>query len=141
MIEEESQQTIECKAAIRAALEKVGEYCGLGEMGKPEQDGPAIRIPGLIDVPMKWIPEDIFRIIDESGTSEGAINKLIEHEWVISQAFKSRHHALSDDAPEELKEGYLKYTKRKIAETLYWSRVKGTLETAEERAAREEQRV
>jgi hypothetical protein len=32
MTEEESQQSIECKAAIRAALEKVGEYCGLGEM-------------------------------------------------------------------------------------------------------------
>ncbi len=29
---EESRQSIECKAAIRAALEKVGEYCGLGEM-------------------------------------------------------------------------------------------------------------
>jgi hypothetical protein len=31
---EESQQSIECKAAIRAALEKVGEYCGLEEVSK-----------------------------------------------------------------------------------------------------------
>jgi len=39
MSEDESQQSIECKAAIRAALEKVGEYCGLGGMGKPEKVG------------------------------------------------------------------------------------------------------
>jgi hypothetical protein len=106
--DEEKAET--CRVAMKAALEAMNDYCGTGETGKQEPDVPTIRFLAGHDVPMDYIPEDIFHIIDESPSSMSAIDKLIEYE--------------------------LEYAKKKIAETLYWSRSKGTLETAKERAKR-----
>jgi len=63
---EESQQSIECKAAIRAALEKVGEYCGLGEMRYGGEGGRhTIECAG---VTIEY-PEEVYQIAI-GGTSD-----------------------------------------------------------------------
>ncbi|MCK4528413.1 hypothetical protein KAW18_13655 [candidate division WOR-3 bacterium] len=80
MNEEESQQTIECKAAIRAALEKVGEYCGLGEM---ERAGHTIKFAGAT---IEY-PEEIYQIaIDETLEYDDRIGKIAASEWTVKQA-------------------------------------------------------
>jgi hypothetical protein len=125
-----------CRVAIRAAAEAVNEYCGAGKTGKQEPDVPTIRFLAGHDVPMDYIPEDIFHILDKSATTQIAVENLIEHEWVKDQAQTARHFAVPEDAPKELQDAYIEYAKKKIARTLEWARVAGTLETAKERAER-----
>ncbi len=80
MTEEESKQTIECKAAIRAALEKVGEYCGLGEMERAEH---TIK---YVDATIGY-PEEVYQIaIDETLEDDDCIAKIAASEWTVNQA-------------------------------------------------------
>jgi hypothetical protein len=80
MTEEESQQSIECKAAIRAALEKVGEYCGLGGMSGA---GHTIKFAGAI---IEY-PEEIHQVAtDAERTDEGSIMVIGALDWTFNQA-------------------------------------------------------
>jgi len=77
---EETQQSIECKAAIRAALEKVGEYCGLGGMGGSEH---TIKFAGATIE----FPEEIYQIaIDETLEDDICIKEIASSEWAVNQA-------------------------------------------------------
>jgi len=63
---EESQESIECKAAIRAALEKVGEYCGLGVMsynGGTSKQPIEYRLSEAYDVKEETYSSEEFRKI------------------------------------------------------------------------------
>jgi hypothetical protein len=83
MNEEESQQSIECKAAIRAALEKVGEYCGLGGMG-PEIR--TIEIKGVrIDVPTE-IYEIAVRRGDDPSMGDRKRGEIERSRWARDKA-------------------------------------------------------
>ena len=86
---EESQQSIECKAAIRAALEKVGEYCGLEGMGKPEKVGTCreslrATISSICDccgterpkLNMLSMLPDLAEVIDDPDMFKDALDKL-----------------------------------------------------------------
>jgi len=80
MNEEESQQTTECKAAIRAALEKVGEYCGLGKMSGTAH---TIELGGAI---IEY-PEEIHQVAtDAERTDEGSIMVIGALDWTFNQA-------------------------------------------------------
>lgn len=135
MIDEMEAKAKNCRLAMKAAMEAIQDYCGTGETEGHEPDMPSLRFPGRHSVPMDYVPEDIVRIIDESATSESAINKLMEHGWVIDQSNKSQYLAVPEDAPEKLRDDYIEYAKKSIAKTLYWDRAKGYFITATERAA------
>ena len=78
---EESQESIECKAAIRAALEKVGEYCGLGGMGADK--GHTTKFAGATIE----FPEEIYQIaIDEALEDDDCIKEIASSEWAVNQA-------------------------------------------------------
>ena len=77
---EETQESIECKAAIRAALEKVGEYCGLGGMGGA---GHTIEFAGATI----GFPEEIYQIaIDEALEDDICIKDIAASGWAVNQA-------------------------------------------------------
>jgi len=135
MTDEIEAKAENCRLAMKAALEAIKDYCGTGETEEHKPDLPSLRFPGRHSVPMDYVPEDIVRIIDESATSESAINKLMDHEWVIDQSRKSQYLAVPEDAPEKLRADYTEYAKKSIATTLYWDRAKGYFITAKERAA------
>jgi hypothetical protein len=120
MNEEESQQSIECKAAIRAALEKVGEYCGLGEMGERQYDPNRITMPGNYDIDARDIPSDVTELLDRHlhGGGRRVRDELENNEWIILQSQKAQSHAMSDDADPDLKRAYLKYAKDAVIDTL-----------------------
>jgi hypothetical protein len=84
MIEEESQQTIECKAAIRAALEKVGEYCGLKGIGAVElpEHGRYIKFAGEI---IEY-PDSIQDIMDSHAPPERQIELIAATPWAEETA-------------------------------------------------------
>ena len=80
MSEDESQQSIECKAAIRAALEKVGEYCGLGGMSRAEH---GVEFAGATI----GYPEEVYQIaIDETLEDDDCIEKIAASGWAVNQA-------------------------------------------------------
>jgi len=77
---EESQESKECKAAIRAALEKVGEYCGLGGMGGA---GHTTKFAGATIE----FPEEIYQIaIDDTLDDDNCIKEIASSEWAVNQA-------------------------------------------------------
>ncbi len=89
MTEDESQQSIECKAAIRAALEKVGEYCGLSPMtpvSKVEACNESLKatITAICDccgtVRIKWDTlqkvNDLVGVIDDPDMFKDVLDKM-----------------------------------------------------------------
>jgi len=80
---EETQESIECKAAIRAALEKVGEYCGLTEMVAVEPEhGRYIKFAGEI---IEY-PDEVHRIMNTPLSEEEQIKEISETEWAEETA-------------------------------------------------------
>ncbi len=84
MNEEESKQTIECKAAIRAALEKVGEYCGLPS---PEEDRVrTVEVRGVrIEVPDE-IYEIAMRVGDDPSMGDRKQGEIERSQWARNKA-------------------------------------------------------
>lgn len=85
MTEKESQETkqsAECRAAIKAAVEKVGEYCSFGGMGV-EGGKYTVKFAGAT---IEY-PEEINQIaIDEALEDEDCIEKIAASEWTIEQS-------------------------------------------------------
>lgn len=76
---EESKQSAECRAAIQAAVEKVGEYCSLGGASVSH----TIKFAGATI----GYPEEINQIaIDETLEDEDRIEGIATSGWMINQA-------------------------------------------------------